>query len=70
MKVTNKQKEIIKLIKDQCEFWEKSNDITSFTHLSDIDECINNAECFDSNLDKQLFKDWLVSLYYIIVKNK
>lgn len=70
MKTTDKQKELIKLIKDQCEFWEKSNDISSPTHLSDIDECVDNTECFDSELDKQLFKDWLVSLYYIIVKNK
>lgn len=70
MKTTDKQKELITLIKDQCEFWEKNNDISSPTHLSDIDECVDNAECFDSELDKQLFKDWLVSLYYIIVKNK
>lgn len=44
MKPTNKQKAVITAIRQQLGFWEKTNDINSPTHSSDIYEFLSLLE--------------------------
>ena len=44
MKPTAKQKKICDLIVEQAKFWQSTNDITSPTHLCDIEESVNNTD--------------------------
>jgi hypothetical protein len=68
MEPTDKQKKLIKVVKMQAEFWESTNDITSPTHLCDIDETIN-LELDLSEEDTNKFSELLQGLYFFI-RNK
>lgn len=69
MKANKIQQYLCDVINNQQDFWKRSNDITSPTHLTDIDE-----ECFAQlcNLiddeDREEFQDKLKELYWFIRK--
>ena len=69
MKANKIQQYLCDVINIQQDFWKHSNDITSPTHLTDIDE-----ECFAQlcNLiddeDREEFQDKLKELYWFIRK--
>lgn len=69
MKANKIQQYLCDVINNQQDFWKHSNDITSPTHLTDIDE-----ECFAQlcNLiddeDREEFQDKLKELYWFIRK--
>jgi len=68
MKPTKAQLEVINFIKDQVNFWEGTNDLSSPTHLCDIDECLNALE---DTIDlpehrKDRLRDLMQYLYYFI----
>lgn len=69
MKANKIQQYLCDVINSQQDFWKHSNDITSPTHLTDIDE-----ECFAQlcNLiddeDREEFQDKLKELYWFIRK--
>ena len=69
MKANNLQIAICKLIKEQADFWMSSNDITSPTHLCDIDETIT-AELDDmvSDEEKEAISQELCNLYVMVTR--
>ncbi len=69
MKANKIQQYIINVIHSQADFWKHSNDITSPTHLTDIEEeCY--AQLSDLMQDDKMeeFKEKLKDLYWFIRK--
>lgn len=54
MELSNKQKKIIKFLKEQLSFWDTTNDIYSPTHFSDLHWSIMDLEL--ENGEKELNK--------------
>lgn len=72
MKATDRQKDIIKVVELQAQFWNDSNDLDSPTHLCDIDEMVNNLS-FDNILsdeDSKELGEILQNLYFFIRNHK
>ena len=69
MKANKTQQYLCDVISSQQNFWKYSNDITSPTHLTDIDE-----ECFAQlcnlilDTDREEFQEKLKGLYWFIRK--
>jgi len=59
-----KIKAICKIIKEQAEFWETSNNIESHTHHCDISESVNIDEFTED--EKLLIEFKLVELYMFV----
>lgn len=69
MKPNRLQKEICDVIKCEASFWQNSNDITSPTHLCDIDIEVNQLCIFSiSEEDSNELKSLLENLYWLIRK--
>ena len=57
------------MIHSQQDFWKHSNDITSPTHVVDIDEeCFAQLSMLLSDRDMEEFEDKLKDLYWFIRK--
>ena len=70
MKPNIKQKELINMIASQLDFWLHTNDITSPTHLTDLEEEFNKNFLF-SGISSNILDDvkkHLEDLYHIIRK--
>lgn len=69
MKANQKQKDICNtLIRTIC-WWRDSNDITSPTHLCDIEDCQRaDFDGFMSDDDVEFFNDEMTKLYWAIRK--
>jgi hypothetical protein len=65
MKSSQKQKELCSFIMSQASFWSNTNDIDSPTHISDIEEEINNIEWL-SDYDRIDLMDKVQDLYFFI----
>lgn len=65
MKSSQKQKELCAFIMSQASFWSNTNDIDSPTHISDIEEEINNIEWL-SDYDRIDLMDKVQDLYFFI----
>lgn len=69
MKANKIQQYLCDVISSQQDYWKHSNDITSPTHLTDIDE-----ECFAQlcnlilDTDREEFQEKLKGLYWFIRK--
>ena len=63
MKPTDTQKKICDLIIAQAHFWKATNDITSPTHLCDIEESVNNTDEL-SDSDKETLIKGITDLYF------
>ena len=63
MKPTDIQKKICDLIIEQAHFWKVTNDITSPTHLCDIEESVNNTDEL-SDSDKETLIKGITDLYF------
>ena len=68
MKSTDKQKELCEFIRSQASFWTNTNDIDSPTHISDIEEEINNIEWL-SEYSKIGLMHLMEELYFFIKKH-
>lgn len=69
MKANLIQKRLCKVIGSQQDFWAHSNDITSPTHLNDIEEeCFTELESLLSDEDREEFEEKLKDLYRFIRK--
>jgi hypothetical protein len=65
MKSSQKQKELCSFIMSQASFWSNTNDIDSPTHISDIEEEINNIEWL-SDYERIDLMDKVQDLYFFI----
>lgn len=65
MKSSQKQKELCEFIRSQASFWINTNDIDSPTHISDIEEEINNIEWL-SDYERIDLMDKVQDLYFFI----
>ena len=65
MKSSQKQKELCKFIRSQASFWANTNDIDSPTHISDIEEEINNIEWLN-DYERIDLMDKVQDLYFFI----
>ena len=65
MKSSQKQKELCAFIMSQASFWSNTNDIDSPTHISDIEEEINNIEWLNE-YDCIDLMDKVQDLYFFI----
>lgn len=69
MKANIIQQYLCDIIYSQGNFWKCSNDITSPTHLNDIEEeCFSLLDNLISDEDKKEFEDKLKDLYRFIRK--
>lgn len=69
MKANLTQKRLCEVIGNQQSFWVHTNDITSPTHLNDIEEeCFSILDNLISDEDKKEFEDKLKDLYWFIRK--
>ena len=69
MKVNKIQQYICDVIHSQQDFWKHSNDITSPTHLTDIEEeCYAQLCNLISDKDREEFEEKLKDLYWFIRK--
>ena len=69
MKANKTQQYICDVIQSQQGFWKHSNDITSPTHLNDIEEeCYAQLDNLISDKDMEEFQDKLKDLYWFIRK--
>ena len=69
MKANKIQQYICDVIHSQADFWKHSNDITSPTHLTDIEEeCYAQLDNLISDEDSEEFLDKLMDLYLFIRK--
>ena len=69
MKANEIQTKLCDIIHSQQSFWKHSNDITSPTHLNDIEEeCFSLLDNLISDEDKKEFEDKLKDLYWFIRK--
>ena len=69
MKANKIQKYLCDVISSQQDFWRHSNDITSPTHLTDIDEeCYAQFCNLISEYDIKEFADKIKDLYWFIRK--
>ena len=69
MKANKIQQYLCDVILSQQDFWKHSNDITSPTHLSDIEEqCFAQLDNLISDEDREEFENKLKDLYWFIRK--
>jgi hypothetical protein len=69
MKANKVQNYLCDVILSQQSFWRNSNDITSPTHLTDIEEeCFSQLCNLISDEDREEFQDKLKDLYWFIRK--
>lgn len=69
MKANKIQQHICNVIHSQEDFWKHSNDITSPTHLVDIEEeCFAQLDNLICNDDRKEFEEKLKDLYWFIRK--
>lgn len=69
MKANKIQQSFCDIIYSQGGFWKRSNDITSPTHLNDIEEeCYTQLWDLISDEDRKEFEDKLKDLYWFIRK--
>ena len=69
MKANKVQNYLCDVILSQRCFWRNSNDITSPTHLNDIEEvCYAQLDNLISDEDREEFQDKLKDLYWFIRK--
>ena len=68
MKSSQKQKELCEFIRSQASFWANTNDIDSPTHISDIEEEINNIEWLN-DYERIDLMDKVQDLYFFIKKH-
>ena len=69
MKANKIQQYLCDVILSQQDFWKHSNDITSPTHLSDIEEeCFAQLYNLISDEDREEFENKLKDLYWFIRK--
>lgn len=69
MKASKIQRRLCGIIHSQEDFWEHSNDITSTTHLNDIEEeCFTLLDDLISDEDREEFENKLKDLYWFIRK--
>ena len=69
MKANKIQQYLCDVILRQAYFWKHSNDITSPTHLNDIEEeCYAQLDNLISDKDMEEFQDKLKDLYWFIRK--
>ena len=66
MKPNLLQKEICDVIKCEASFWQKTNDITSPTHLGDIYMDVHLTDLPEETMDK--FEELLKDLYWFVRK--
>jgi len=65
MKPTENQQKLAELVKGQAEFWIETNDISSPTHLCDLEQDIDEIE-FLSEDEKSKFCDMLLGILNFI----
>ena len=78
MKANKRQKEILEQIRSILNFWATSNDITSPTHINDVDETFDNLSFLSELREKGGFeekelepiKEKIIELYWEIRKIK
>lgn len=69
MKANKVQNYLCDIILSQQSFWRNSNDITSPTHLTDIEEeCFAQLSELIQNSDRKEFENKLKDLYWFIRK--
>lgn len=69
MKANGMQKVICRAIRSQCAYWICTNDITSPTHLVDIEEyCCAELESLIPDKDREELQEKLKDLYWFIRK--
>lgn len=69
MKANKIQKYLCDVIHSQQNFWKYTNDITSPTHLNDIEEvCFAQLDNLISDEDREEFEEKLKDLYWFIRK--
>lgn len=69
MKANKIQQYLCDTIHSQADFWKHSNDILSFTHLTDIEEeCYAQLCDLISDEDREEFEEKLKDLYWFIRK--
>ena len=69
MKASKIQQYLCDVIHSQEDFWKHSNDITSPTHLNDIEEeCFAQLGNLISDNDREEFEEKLKDLYWFIRK--
>ena len=69
MKTNKTQQYICDVIQNQQNYWKHSNDITSPTHLTDIEEeCFAQLDDLISDEDREEFEEKLKDLYRFIRK--
>ncbi len=69
MKANKIQNHLCDVILSQQSFWRNSNDITSPTHLTDIEEeCFAQLGDFIKDSDRKEFENKLKDLYWFIRK--
>ena len=69
MKANKIQQYLCDVIHSQADFWKHSNDITSYTHLVDIEEeCFAQLDNLISDDDRLEFEEKLQDLYWFIRK--
>ena len=69
MKANKIQQYLCDVIRSQQDFWRNSNDITSPTHLTDIEEeCFTQLCDLISDEDREELQDKLKDLYWFIRK--
>ena len=69
MKANKMQQYLCDIVYEQLNLWKYSNDITSPTHLNDIEEeCFAQLCDFISDEDREEFENKLKDLYWFIRK--
>lgn len=68
MKTNSKQKDIIEFIRSQLSFFESTNDITSPTHLVDIEESVNADLMHFTDQEQDEIANKVADLYWFIRK--
>ena len=68
MKANKIQNYLCDVILNQQSFWRNSNDITSPTHLTDIEVCFAQLDDLISDEEKLEFEEKLKDLYWFIRK--
>jgi hypothetical protein len=70
-KPNDKQKAVAKMIEAQAFFWQQTNDITSPTHNSDLDECVATL-VEDGVIDEQdgeILKEGLEGIFFSVIRD-